>query len=105
MAHNDIGTTADNVAPSLLFGGFCSNMLHYNSCKKNAIPRNSTIAYLLLSLAYPLLLSYLNYIGSEGYEFDLFIVPKYLFPSLLLFFIGQLFFLLILAKTRRKKLM
>ncbi len=75
------------------------------AAKKRPIPRSSTIVYLLLSLAYPLLLSYLNFIGSQGYEFDLFIVPKYLFPSLFLFAIGQLFFLLILTKNRRKKLM
>lgn len=91
--------------PLCFWGAFVVTCYIITAAKKNPIPRNSTIVYLLLSLAYPLLLSYLNFIASQGYEFDLFIVPKYLFPSLFLFAIGQLFFLLILTKNRRKKLM
>lgn len=71
--------------------------------KKRKITTGVTTTYMLLTVPYLLILTYFNAIGSQGYMYDLFLVPKFIIPSLTLFIIGQLFFLLISAKNIRKK--
>ena len=91
--------------PLYFWGAFVISCYIITAKKNKPIPRYSTVVYLLLSLPYPVLLLYLNFIGSQGYEFDLFIAPKLVIPALTLFLIAQLFFIYQLVKIFRKKQM
>lgn len=71
--------------------------------KKRSIPIYVSVIYILLAIPYPLFLSWCNYKGSQGYEWDIMLAPRFIFPSLILFIIGHLFFLYSIIKMIRKK--
>jgi hypothetical protein len=71
--------------------------------KRRNIPTTVLVIYFLFAMPYPLVLLWCNYKGSQGYEWDLMLMPKLIISSLVLFIIGHLIFLYCIVKMIRKK--